>query len=91
MRRYETIFIAHEMFCLSFVIVTVKARLSGLDANLEQAAMDLYASERTTFWKVTASKVSSSRRNWPETTTPSSLSASSFAGAHRISSMCATP
>jgi spermidine/putrescine transport system permease protein len=50
---FWTIFIAHVMFCLSFVIVTVKARLQGLDANLEQAAMDLYADERTTFWKVT--------------------------------------
>ncbi len=48
-----TIFIAHVMFCLSFVIVTVKARLAGLDANLEQAAMDLYASEATTFWRIT--------------------------------------
>jgi spermidine/putrescine transport system permease protein len=50
---FWTIFIAHVMFCLSFVIVTVKARLSGLDENLEQAAMDLYASEWTTFWRVT--------------------------------------
>jgi spermidine/putrescine transport system permease protein len=50
---FVTIFIAHVMFCLSFVIVTVKARLSGLDENLEQAAMDLYASEWTTFWRVT--------------------------------------
>ena len=50
---FWTIFIAHVMFCLSFVIVTVKARLSGLDDNLEQAAMDLYANERETFWKVT--------------------------------------
>lgn len=50
---FWTIFIAHVMFCLSFVIVTVKARLGGLDANLEQAAMDLYANEMTTFWKVT--------------------------------------
>jgi len=48
-----TIFIAHVMFCLSFVVVTVKARLAGLDRNLEQAAMDLYASEAVTFWKVT--------------------------------------
>lgn len=48
-----TIFIAHVMFCLSFVIVTVKARLSGLDDSLEQAAMDLYATEWQTFWKVT--------------------------------------
>ncbi len=41
------------MFCLSFVIMTVKARLSGLDDNLEQAAMDLYANESQTFWRVT--------------------------------------
>ena len=50
---FWTIFIAHVMFCLSFVIVTVKARLGGLDDNLEQAAMDLYATELQTFWRVT--------------------------------------
>ncbi|CAN5235766.1 ABC transporter permease [soil metagenome] len=50
---FTTILIAHVMFCLSFVIVTVKARLSGLDENLEQAAMDLYANEAQTFWRVT--------------------------------------
>lgn len=50
---FWTILIAHIMFCLSFVIVTVKARLSGLDDNLEQAAMDLYATESQTFWRVT--------------------------------------
>lgn len=50
---FVTILIAHIMFCLSFVIVTVKARLSGLDDNLEQAAMDLYATESQTFWRVT--------------------------------------
>ncbi|HKE68362.1 MAG TPA: ABC transporter permease subunit, partial [Nocardioidaceae bacterium] len=50
---FWTIFIAHVMFCLSFVIVTVKARLAGLDQNLEQAAMDLYANEWQTFWRVT--------------------------------------
>lgn len=50
---FVTILIAHVMFCLSFVIVTVKARLSGLDDNLEQAAMDLYATESQTFWRVT--------------------------------------
>ena len=48
-----TITIAHIMFCISFVVVTVKARIAGLDPRLEQAAMDLYANERTTFWKVT--------------------------------------
>jgi len=52
-RGITTILIAHVMFCLSFVVVTVKARIAGLDPRLEQAAMDLYADERTTFWKVT--------------------------------------
>jgi spermidine/putrescine transport system permease protein len=50
---FWTILVAHVMFCLSFVIVTVKARLAGLDENLEQAAMDLYATESQTFWRVT--------------------------------------
>ena len=48
-----TITIAHIMFCISFVVVTVKARIAGLDPRLEQAAMALYADEKTTFWKVT--------------------------------------
>jgi len=50
---FWTILIAHIMFCLSFVVVTVKARLTGLDSRLEQAAMDLYANEWQTFWRVT--------------------------------------
>jgi spermidine/putrescine transport system permease protein len=50
---FWTIFIAHVMFCLSFVVVTVKARLSGMDPRLEEAAMDLYADEMTTFRRVT--------------------------------------
>jgi spermidine/putrescine transport system permease protein len=50
---YVTIVIAHVLFCLSFVVVTVKARLAGLDARLEQAAMDLYANEWQTFRLVT--------------------------------------
>ena len=48
-----TIFIAHVMFCISFVIVTVKSRLAGMDPRLEQAAMDLYANRSQTFWRVT--------------------------------------
>jgi spermidine/putrescine transport system permease protein len=48
-----TILIAHIMFCISFVVVTVKARIAGLDPRLEQAAMDLYANERQTFLRVT--------------------------------------
>jgi len=50
---FGTILIAHVMFCISFVVVTVKARLAGLDPRLEQAAMDLYADERSTFRYVT--------------------------------------
>jgi spermidine/putrescine transport system permease protein len=50
---FITIVIAHVMFCLSFVVVTVKARLVGMDARLEQAAMDLYANEWQTFRLVT--------------------------------------
>ncbi|MEO7126764.1 MAG: ABC transporter permease [Nakamurella sp.] len=48
-----TIFIAHVMFCVSFVIVTVKARLASMDPKLEQAAMDLYANRYQTFIKIT--------------------------------------
>jgi spermidine/putrescine transport system permease protein len=50
---YITIVIAHVLFCLSFVVVTVKARLVGMDSRLEQAAMDLYANEWQTFRLVT--------------------------------------
>jgi spermidine/putrescine transport system permease protein len=50
---FWTVVIAHVMFCLSFVVVTVKARLAGLDPRLQEAAMDLYADERQTFLRVT--------------------------------------
>jgi spermidine/putrescine transport system permease protein len=50
---FWTIVIAHVMFCLSFVVVTVKARLAGLDPRLQEAAMDLYANEVQTFVRVT--------------------------------------
>ena len=45
--------IAHVVFCISFVVVTVKARIASLDPRLEQAAMDLYANEFQTFRRVT--------------------------------------
>jgi spermidine/putrescine transport system permease protein len=45
--------IAHVVFCMSFVVVTVKARIASLDPRLEQAAMDLYANEFETFRRVT--------------------------------------
>ena len=47
------ILIAHIMFCVSFVVVTVKARIAGLDPRLEQAAADLYANELQAFWRIT--------------------------------------
>ncbi len=50
---FWTVLVAHVMFCVSFVIVTVKARVAGLDPRLEQAAMDLYANEWQTFRRVT--------------------------------------
>ena len=50
---FWTIFIAHVMFCISFAVVTVKARLIGFDRHLEEAAMDLGANEWVTFVRVT--------------------------------------
>jgi len=48
-----TIIIAHVMFTVSYVVVTVKARLEGMDRHIEEAAMDLGATEWTTFRKIT--------------------------------------
>ncbi len=48
-----TIILAHIMFCLSFVVVTVKARVASLDPALEEAGRDLYANPRQVFWKIT--------------------------------------
>jgi spermidine/putrescine transport system permease protein len=50
---FWTILIAHVMFCISFAVVTVKARLVGFDRHLEEAAMDLGANEWVTFQRVT--------------------------------------
>lgn len=50
---FWTIVIAHIMFSLSYVVVTVKARLAGMDPTLEKAAADLYATPAQTFWRVT--------------------------------------
>jgi spermidine/putrescine transport system permease protein len=41
------------MFNISYVVVTVRARMQGFPRHLEEAAMDLGANEWTTFWKVT--------------------------------------
>jgi spermidine/putrescine transport system permease protein len=50
---FVTIVIAHVMFTISYVVVTVRARLEGMDRHIEEAAMDLGANEWTTFRKVT--------------------------------------
>ena len=49
----STIIIAHVMFTLSFVVVTVKARVATLDPALEEAGRDLYASPAQVFRKIT--------------------------------------
>lgn len=50
---FWTIVLAHTMFCLSFVALTVKARIRGLDWSLEDAAADLGSPPLRTFAKVT--------------------------------------
>jgi len=50
---FTTILIAHIMFNISFVVVTVRARLTGFDRHLEEAAMDLGATPFVTFVRVT--------------------------------------
>ncbi len=48
-----TILIAHILFCISFVVVTVKARIASLDPRLEEAAADLFATPTQAFMRVT--------------------------------------
>ncbi|KRO39906.1 MAG: ABC transporter permease [Microbacteriaceae bacterium] len=48
-----TVIIAHTMFCVSFVVVTVRARVATLDPALEEAGRDLYASPAQVFWRIT--------------------------------------
>lgn len=50
---FLALFIAHTMFCLSYVVVTVKARLQGMDPHVEEAARDLGASESQAFYRIT--------------------------------------
>ncbi|MFF0059343.1 ABC transporter permease [Streptomyces microflavus] len=50
---FWTVLIAHIMFCLSFVVTAVKARVMSMDPRLEQAARDLYAGPVQTFVRVT--------------------------------------
>ena len=48
-----TIIIAHTLFCISFVVVTVRARVAVLDPALEEAGRDLYGSPSQVFWRIT--------------------------------------
>jgi len=48
-----TVIIGHVVFNISFVTITVRARLAELDPQLEQAAFDLGANEWRTFWRIT--------------------------------------
>ena len=50
---FTTILLAHIMFNISYVVVTVRARLAGYDRHLEEASMDLFANPWTTFYRVT--------------------------------------
>jgi spermidine/putrescine transport system permease protein len=50
---FVTLIIAHIMFSIAYVTITVRARLSGFDLNMEQAAQDLGATPWVTFWKIT--------------------------------------
>jgi len=50
---FQTLLIAHVMFCISFVVVVVRSRLIGFDRNLEEAARDLGANPIETFRLVT--------------------------------------
>ncbi|MFC4465776.1 ABC transporter permease [Streptomyces xiangluensis] len=50
---FWTVLIAHIMFCLSFVVTAVKARVMSMDPKLEEAARDLYAGPIQTFVRVT--------------------------------------
>ncbi|WP_326820613.1 ABC transporter permease [Streptosporangium sp. NBC_01756] len=50
---FVTVVVAHVLFSLSFVAITVRARVIGLDPSIEEAARDLGASTWVTFWRVT--------------------------------------
>jgi len=52
-KGFWTIVVAHVMFTLSFVVVTVKARVATLDPRLEEAGSDLYGNPASVFWKIT--------------------------------------
>lgn len=48
-----TVILAHTMFCISYVVVAVKARVASLNPAIEEAGRDLYASPGQVFWRIT--------------------------------------
>jgi len=52
-RGMLTIIIAHVTFCMAFVVVVVQSRLSGMDLDIEEAAMDLGARPVRVFFDIT--------------------------------------
>jgi len=48
-----TVIISHVAFCISFVVVVVRASLKGFDMRLEEAGADLGADPQTIFWRIT--------------------------------------
>jgi len=49
----HTVILAHVAFCLAYVVIVVMARLRTMDASLEEAALDLGATELQAFTRVT--------------------------------------
>ncbi|HEY4225235.1 MAG TPA: ABC transporter permease [Pseudolysinimonas sp.] len=52
-KGFVTTVIAHIMFCISFVVITVRARVASLDPAIEEAGRDLYASPAQVWWRIT--------------------------------------
>ena len=76
---FATIVIAHAMFTISYVVVTVKARLEGMDRHIEEAAMDLGATEWAT-----------RRRCWPRRSRSTTTSSRASTPARRRRSRCSS-
>jgi spermidine/putrescine transport system permease protein len=56
-RGWTTIFLAHVMFNIAYIAVTVRARMAGFDVTQEEAAQDLGAGPLTTFRLVTLPQI----------------------------------
>jgi spermidine/putrescine transport system permease protein len=51
-RGLMTILLAHIAFCIPFAYMPISARMQGIEATYEQAAMDLYATKRQAFTRI---------------------------------------